>query len=133
MTDSAITYCDPVACVTAGCTPTVCTGAGVPSNHVLFERSRRAGGNRLIFQKSPQVRRERGVGGGRARRGHERRDEVAPGRAREGALGGALVIASLLGILVLREPFTLRYALGMALAIAGIYLIILSSVTRVNK
>ena len=42
MTDSAITYCDPVACVAAGCTPTVCTGAGVPSNHVMFERSRRA-------------------------------------------------------------------------------------------
>ncbi len=42
MTDSAITYCDPVACVAAGCTPIICTGAGVPSNHLLFQRSRRA-------------------------------------------------------------------------------------------
>jgi glutamate-1-semialdehyde 2,1-aminomutase len=34
--------CDPAACERAGCTPTVCTGAGVPSNAVLFERSRQA-------------------------------------------------------------------------------------------
>ena len=37
-----IDYCDPTACLAAGCTPAVCTGAGVPSNHELFERSRRA-------------------------------------------------------------------------------------------
>ncbi len=37
-----IPYCDPEACVAAGCSPTVCTGAGVPSNHALFERSRAA-------------------------------------------------------------------------------------------
>lgn len=37
-----IELCDPVACVSAGCTPTVCTGAGVPSNHELFARSTRA-------------------------------------------------------------------------------------------
>ncbi len=42
MNEPSITYCDPEACVAAGCVPTVCTGAGVPSNHVLFERSRRA-------------------------------------------------------------------------------------------
>jgi glutamate-1-semialdehyde 2,1-aminomutase len=34
--------CDPVACAAAGCTPTVCVGAGVPSNPTMFERSRRA-------------------------------------------------------------------------------------------
>ncbi|WP_241432235.1 glutamate-1-semialdehyde 2,1-aminomutase [Ilumatobacter nonamiensis] len=34
-----IPFCDPVACVDAGCSPTVCTGAGVPSNTTLFERS----------------------------------------------------------------------------------------------
>ncbi len=34
-----IPLCDPDACVAAGCSPTVCTGAGVPSNHHLFERS----------------------------------------------------------------------------------------------
>ncbi len=34
--------CDPASCERAGCTPTVCTGAGVPSNATLFERSRRA-------------------------------------------------------------------------------------------
>ena len=39
---SGIPLCDPEACVRAGCTPTVCTGAGVPSNAVLFERSRQA-------------------------------------------------------------------------------------------
>jgi glutamate-1-semialdehyde 2,1-aminomutase len=41
MTDR-IPFCDPDACVSAGCSPTVCTGAGVPSNHALFERSRAA-------------------------------------------------------------------------------------------
>ncbi|HWL45324.1 MAG TPA: glutamate-1-semialdehyde 2,1-aminomutase [Ilumatobacter sp.] len=35
----SIELCDPVACVAAGCTPAVCTGAGIPSNHALFERS----------------------------------------------------------------------------------------------
>jgi glutamate-1-semialdehyde 2,1-aminomutase len=39
---NGIAVCDPVGCAEAGCTATVCTGAGVPSNHVLFERSRRA-------------------------------------------------------------------------------------------
>ena len=34
--------CDPVACPAAGCVPTLCTGAGVGSNHTLFDRSRRA-------------------------------------------------------------------------------------------
>jgi glutamate-1-semialdehyde 2,1-aminomutase len=42
MTDSMIPLCDPVACVAAGCSPTVCTGAGVPSNSTLFARSREA-------------------------------------------------------------------------------------------
>jgi len=46
MTDTAaqptIPLCDPDACVTAGCSPTVCVGAGVPSNHTLFERSKAA-------------------------------------------------------------------------------------------
>ncbi|MFP5488261.1 MAG: glutamate-1-semialdehyde 2,1-aminomutase [Acidimicrobiia bacterium] len=37
-----IPYCDPDRCVAAGCTPTVCTGAGVPSNDALFDRSARA-------------------------------------------------------------------------------------------
>ena len=35
-----------------------------------------------------------------------------------------IVIASLLGILLLREPFTWRYALGMILTIAGVVLIV---------
>jgi glutamate-1-semialdehyde 2,1-aminomutase len=39
---SSIPFCDPVACASAGCVATVCTGAGVPDNHSLFERSRRA-------------------------------------------------------------------------------------------
>ena len=37
-----IAYCDSVTCPEAGCVPTLCTGAGVGSNHTLFERSRRA-------------------------------------------------------------------------------------------
>ena len=37
-----IAYCDPVTCPAAGCVPTLCTGAGVGSNHTLFDRSRRA-------------------------------------------------------------------------------------------
>lgn len=37
-----IPYCDATACEKAGCTPTLCTGAGVPSNATLFERSKRA-------------------------------------------------------------------------------------------
>lgn len=36
----------------------------------------------------------------------------------------AIVLASALGIIVLREDFTLRYALGVVLAGAGIYLIV---------
>ena len=36
-----IPFCDPSRCVAAGCTPTVCTGAGVPSNDELFARSAR--------------------------------------------------------------------------------------------
>jgi len=35
----SIQFCDPVACVSAGCTATVCTGKGVPSNHTLYTRS----------------------------------------------------------------------------------------------
>ena len=35
-----------------------------------------------------------------------------------------LVIASLLGILILREPFTWRYLLGLILAITGVALIV---------
>jgi glutamate-1-semialdehyde 2,1-aminomutase len=35
----SIQFCDPVACVDAGCTATVCTGKGVPSNHTLYTRS----------------------------------------------------------------------------------------------
>jgi glutamate-1-semialdehyde 2,1-aminomutase len=34
-----IPFCDAARCVAAGCTPTVCTGAGVPSNDELFARS----------------------------------------------------------------------------------------------
>lgn len=37
-----IPYCDPDACVHAGCDPVVCTGRGVPSNTILFERSKSA-------------------------------------------------------------------------------------------
>jgi len=38
----SIPFCDPDACAAAGCTPTLCTGRGVPSNAALFERSRQA-------------------------------------------------------------------------------------------
>lgn len=34
-----IPFCDPVRCGTAGCTPTVCTGAGLASNDEFFDRS----------------------------------------------------------------------------------------------
>ncbi len=34
-----IPFCDPAVCPAAGCTPVVCTGAGVPSNQQLFDRS----------------------------------------------------------------------------------------------
>ena len=37
-----IPYCDESSCPAAGCQPTVCVGAGVPSNATMFERSRRA-------------------------------------------------------------------------------------------
>ena len=37
-----IPFCDPATCPGAGCVPTMCTGAGVPSNRELFERSCRA-------------------------------------------------------------------------------------------
>ena len=36
----------------------------------------------------------------------------------------AIVLASLLGIVALREPFTWRYALGVVLAVAGVWLIV---------
>jgi uncharacterized membrane protein len=36
-----------------------------------------------------------------------------------------IVLASLLGILILREPFTWRYALGVILTIVGVALIVL--------
>jgi glutamate-1-semialdehyde 2,1-aminomutase len=39
---SGIAPCDPIACEQAGCIPTVCTGAGLASNAVAFERSCRA-------------------------------------------------------------------------------------------
>ena len=35
----SIQFCDPVACIATGCTATVCTGKGVPSNHTLYTRS----------------------------------------------------------------------------------------------
>lgn len=37
-----IPFCDPEACASAGCAPTTCQGAGVSSNHSLFERSKAA-------------------------------------------------------------------------------------------
>lgn len=36
---ATVEWCDPVACESAGCVATVCTGAGVPSNRTMFERS----------------------------------------------------------------------------------------------
>jgi glutamate-1-semialdehyde 2,1-aminomutase len=36
---TGIPLCDPVACVAAGCDAVVCTGAGMPSNATLFDRS----------------------------------------------------------------------------------------------
>jgi glutamate-1-semialdehyde 2,1-aminomutase len=35
-----VPFCDPIACLGAGCVAARCIGAGVPSNHTLFERSR---------------------------------------------------------------------------------------------
>lgn len=37
-----IPFCDATTCSDAGCTPTTCVGAGVPSNTTLFNRSKRA-------------------------------------------------------------------------------------------
>src|SRR5688572_7594873 len=34
-----IPYCDPAACEAAGCTPTVCVGAGIRSNSAMYQRS----------------------------------------------------------------------------------------------
>ncbi|MEY3699807.1 MAG: glutamate-semialdehyde -aminomutase, partial [Actinomycetota bacterium] len=34
-----IPFCDPTACVAAGCSATVCTGKAIPSNHAFYERS----------------------------------------------------------------------------------------------
>jgi glutamate-1-semialdehyde 2,1-aminomutase len=42
MTEFIIPLCDPDGCAAAGCSPTVCVGAGVPSNHTMFERSKAA-------------------------------------------------------------------------------------------
>ena len=39
---TTIPYCDPDRCRTAGCSPAVCTGAGMASNADVFERSTRA-------------------------------------------------------------------------------------------
>jgi len=39
---TGIPYCDPEPCEKAGCTPSLCTGAGVRSNSTLFQRSKRA-------------------------------------------------------------------------------------------
>lgn len=37
-----IPYCDATTCSDAGCKPTTCVGAGVPSNSTLFRRSKEA-------------------------------------------------------------------------------------------
>ena len=37
---------------------------------------------------------------------------------------GGLIIVSIAGLLILHEPLTWRYAIGMILAISGVYLII---------
>ena len=42
MSEMTIPYCDAQACPVAGCNPVVCTGAGVPSNDIMFERSTQA-------------------------------------------------------------------------------------------
>ncbi len=42
MTDTLIPPCDADRCAAAGCIPNVCTGAGIASNHEMFERSKRA-------------------------------------------------------------------------------------------
>ena len=42
MAAAPIPFCDEAACRTAGCVPTLCTGAGVRSNAALYERSARA-------------------------------------------------------------------------------------------
>jgi glutamate-1-semialdehyde 2,1-aminomutase len=34
-----VPFCDPERCQSAGCTPTVCVGAGMPSNDAFFRRS----------------------------------------------------------------------------------------------
>jgi glutamate-1-semialdehyde 2,1-aminomutase len=39
---TTIPYCDPDRCRAAGCSPAVCTGAGMASNADVFERSTRA-------------------------------------------------------------------------------------------
>jgi hypothetical protein len=39
---TTIPYCDPDRCRAAGCSPAVCTGAGMASNVDVFERSTRA-------------------------------------------------------------------------------------------
>lgn len=39
---TTIPFCDPDRCRIAGCSPTVCTGAGMASNADVFERSTRA-------------------------------------------------------------------------------------------
>ena len=36
-----IPFCDATTCPSAGCTPVVCRGAGMPSNSAVFERSAR--------------------------------------------------------------------------------------------
>lgn len=42
MAAQPIPYCDETACKKAGCTPTLCVGAGIASNTALYERSARA-------------------------------------------------------------------------------------------
>ncbi len=42
MSENLIPPCDASSCPAAGCVPTVCVGAGVRSNHSLFERSKQA-------------------------------------------------------------------------------------------
>jgi len=42
MAARSIPYCDETACRAAGCVPTLCTGAGMPTNAGFYERSARA-------------------------------------------------------------------------------------------
>ena len=54
-----IPLCDQEKCVTAGCTASVCVGAGIASNHELFQRSTRA----IPGGVNSSIRAFKGVGG----------------------------------------------------------------------